>query len=79
MTTEPTCDPREITDFRERFAEVLPALVLAFVEALPDLMLAFVAACEADPAFRALCRQQGVEGGAGAAIEAVRQAAEEAR
>ena len=63
-----TIDPREIPNFCERF-----------VEALPDLMLAFVAACEADPAFRALCRQQGVEGGTGAAIEAVRQAAEEAR
>ena len=58
-------DPREITNLCERFVGVLP-----------DLMRSLVAACEADPAFLALCREQNVIGGVGAAVESFHQAAE---
>lgn len=68
MTTEPTIDPREIPNLCERLAV-----------ALPDLCERILAAAEADPAFRALCRAQGVEGGVTAAFHAAQQAIDEAR
>lgn len=61
-------DPREIINLCERFVGVLP-----------DLMRTFVAACEADPAFLALCREQDVGGGVSAAVESFHQAAEAAQ
>ena len=67
MSTNTKPDPREIVALCERF-----------VDALPDLMRAFVSAAEADPAFAALCREQGVVGGVGAAVESFHQAAEAA-
>lgn len=67
MSINTTTDPREIINMCERFVGVLP-----------DLMRQFVAACEADPAFLALARAQGVVGGVGAAVESFHQAAEAA-
>lgn len=67
MSTQAT-DPREIINLCERFVAVLP-----------DLMQSFVTACEADPAFLALAREQGVTGGVRAAVESFHQAAEAAR
>jgi hypothetical protein len=68
-------------DFRP--VRIDPAALLSMVEtfaaALPELCERIVAAAEADPAFRALCRREGVEGGVGAAFDAARQAIEQAR
>ena len=63
-----TIDPRAI-----------PALAKQIAPTLPDLAAAILAAAEADPAFRTLCRREGVEGGVGAAFDAARQTIEEAR
>ena len=63
-----TIDPREIPAFCERLAGHLP-----------DLCERILRAAETDPAFHTLCREQGVEGGVGAAFDAARQAIEEAR
>jgi hypothetical protein len=68
MTNVQTIDPREITAFCERLVAVLPDLVLIILDA-----------CERDPAFRKLCRDMSVEGGAGAGIEAVREMVEVSR